>query len=209
MNLSRRIGLDIDAMIEDGKVYFFGYDDHGELVDVDVDRIGRGMVREAVRNLRRELLKKNILGVYERVKALTGTVVYGVVQRQVYGNLHVAIQGIPDNEVVGICDRASQPPRERGKYRKALYPFYVLSVRPVMEREESVPVLEIRLSRNSTGLVECLLRQEMRSRGVDVTSRCEERIAGAISEVRVSGRVPRDGIKAVSDRLQERIRVIF
>jgi len=207
--LTKRLGFEVEAVFN-GNFELWGYKErYGDIRTMQImpEKIKKGLMREIKYSIANALLIRSVMEDYELNKHKIKTVVYGTIIKQKTddGSVYVYIQDIEGrNDVVAVMDRASQTPKERGWYMVGQkMPFYVLSVKPLLLKE--TPRLEIRLSRNSMSLPECLMRQELITQNMDIKVRCTCRIAGAFSEIKASAKIPRECIKKVSDELKERV----
>lgn len=192
--LTKRLGCEVELQWDrKGRDEFrlYGFTEDDELINLTAYAI-----REIKWTIACNLLKRSILEKYEIFKHKEQSIAYGTIIKQGRGNLFVELQDIGD-DVVAVCEPAAQTPAERKRRIAGVLPFYVLSIEPVSFN--GIPRLEVRLSRNSKGLVEGLLREELEKKSLDIRVKCIKRIAGAFSEVRASEKIPRDTIKRVSD----------
>lgn len=212
--LTHRLGFEVEALLRNRGDTLELWGVIPRCGDIEVRRISPESVRKTLeREIKHKialaLLKQGVINHHEQLKVLIGTMVYGSISRiQPSGSLDVELQGPAGESLTAVCDPASQTPKERGNYRRGeVLPFAVKSVQPLLIN--GIPRLEISLSRNSKGLVEGLLREELKNMGCEAEIRCTKRTAGAFSEIRASKRIPRECVKHVSDTLRERILVTY
>lgn len=197
--------IDVDVWIEEGRMFI-----------LQNDSSNNRSYRKVIKNVRAEIVKELTLlcalKQWKEKRALVKKAVWGeIIKITENGDLLVSvaqnIEGTEGASVVAVCKTASQTPKERGWYKVgfALY-FYVLSV--VATWDDDVPRVNIYLSRNSKGLIEELLKQELYQAGIAYNSKiaCRRRIAGAYSEVEVHKPLPKEIIFKVSNLVGERIK---
>lgn len=204
--LSNRLGQEIEVQTDNSNVRIWKFAKNGDFAILGTGEIKKNIIREIKWNLVKYLLKRSVLESYEMHKNKVRTVVYGTIMKQMHGILHVEIhpQNINDDIAMAVCEPASQTPKERGRYKAGeVLPFYVLSVRPVLEKE--IPRLEVKLSRNSKGLAEKLIKEQIKEKSIDIRIKCIKRVAGAYSLIESSKKIPGDCIKRVANELKERI----
>lgn len=178
----------------------------GDLRIAKIYRIPRRLFRRVVDAVEMELKKTRILQAYEGLRYCTGTVVRGYVSHIFKDRI---IVDIPNSEFTGFCHISHQPPSERGRYLTGDYiSFYVLKAVPVLR--DTVPDVEIHLSRTSIKLPELLLKDELHALNrEDIKVKCIKRISGAYSLIRASARCPVEAIRSVSEELRERVVVRY
>ena len=175
--------------------------------------VGRRALRQVRRDLTLALAKMRVLRDYDLFRDLAGNVIEGMVTKAVeHGSLSVRLFAdspySSGKVIIGSCPYRRQTPKERSTYRPGdILSFQVLEVSPIME--SGMPRLEVIVGRNGRGLVEGLLRKQLRKSlsGKDLKIKCVKRIAGAYSEVVSSSSLPAQDVKRVSDELKEYIRV--
>ncbi|GER94831.1 hypothetical protein A45J_2718 [hot springs metagenome] len=212
--LSNRFKFEVEAQLNgnSGSLSIYGFKTRKgdmESAIINPENIKRPLIREILYTLANALEIRRLLNEYSFYKKIIHSSVTGeIIKKSSEGILYAAIKDIDypasDQYVVAVCEPASQTPKERGWYTVGQkMPFYVLSVKPQLLK--GTPRLEIRLSRNSAGLPESLIRQELVRHNMDIKICCTGRIAGAFSEIKASAKIPRECIKKVSDELKERV----
>ncbi|HAK87660.1 MAG TPA: hypothetical protein DHW81_01535 [Nitrospiraceae bacterium] len=213
--LSKRFGFEVETRLNGGPedLSICGFKMRREdmkpfISTISPENIKRPLIREILYKLANALEIRKLFNEYSLYKTIIHTAVTGEIIKKKSDELYVALKGIDypasDQYTVAVCEQAHQTPKERGWYMVGqTMPFYALSVKPALLK--GTPRLVIRLSRNSTGLPECLIRRELITQNMDINIRCTGRIAGAFSEIKASAKIPRDCIKKVSDELKERV----
>ncbi len=155
------------------------------------------------------LQRESTLRCYKELRFMAGRVVSGYVSAVFEDRIVAELDtgaGPACGQVMGVCEKSQQTPKERGLYRPGWLKFYVLSVEPVLNK---VPTLRVSLSRTSTGLTEGLLHVALVDRLLDTKIKCVKRAAGVFSLVEAGEKIPRECIKKVADELKERVVVHF
>ncbi len=203
LSLTKKLGFEVGVMFMGSSLDIWTFDDI-EAKQISLTGIQTSVAEEIKHNITSALLKRSVLEDYDRFKDKIRTVVYGtIIKYHSSGAILVETDSISDR-VIAICPMSSQTPKERGHYRVGdVLPFYITNIEPVYEKE--TPKLEIRLSRNSRGLPEGLIKNELIDSNREAKVRCIKRIAGAFSEIKSSERIPKKCVKKISDELKERI----
>jgi|GEM_PF-1048688 len=204
--LSRVLKLDIEVSLN-GKAEIVVYRNNG-VNTFTLEQFDSRLRRQVRDDIALNMEVAVTMNRYEATKWAAQRVIEGEVARIMGDSLCVraCLEGY-GVELFCECLWKDQTPKERYWYRQGqTLSFYVLSVRPVSE--QACPRLEVRLSRNSQGLPEGLLRKELDAIGHGGRIHCVKRIAGAFSEIETENRLPREAIKKVSDELRERIEIL-
>jgi hypothetical protein len=176
----------------------------GGIREIDYQNLRKDDIRLFRRRFEKELMKKKALDEHEYLSTLQGTIVRGVVDRVMDdGSLFVLFyieELFSSRELYALCPLHLQSPRERLALRRGEARFFfVSSVRLI--RIERVYRHEIRVSRITPRLTEALLMKLSGHSGI----RCVRRIAGKMSLVASTMKIPRETVKAVGRELGERI----
>ncbi len=210
LSLSRIFNCEVDVMWNGRGIEITRYIDKGyDLIPVKMkaSSLRKNIVRLIKYEIAFQLSKKKVLNKFEQYKNLVRTAVGGYVSHVLRDRIVVEIERT--GGLTGECHLSHQPPRERGLYEPGdYYSFFVLRMEPVLVGKR-VPHLEIKLSRTTKSLPEYLLRKELREMGLDIKLKCKRRIAGALSYIEASKKVPKEAILNVSKELKERIIVKY
>jgi hypothetical protein len=176
----------------------------GGVREIDYRDLSRDDIRLFRSRFEKDLMKKKAFDEHEYLSTLQGTIVRGVIDRVLDdGSLFVLFfieELFSSRELYALCPINLQSPRERRALKRGEARFFfVSSVRLV--RIERVFRHDIRLSRTNPRLVEALLMKLSGHGGI----RCVRRIAGKMSLIVSTAKIPRETVKAVSRELGERI----
>lgn len=188
----------------------YGYPEkEGQLNEIKLipSKMRYSVIKRIITELTYSLKTRVIYQDCENLKSIIKKAMNGTIELIENGNLFVHIHGLSDSfeEIIAVCKRESQTPKERREYNKNSVLSFHVSPSVISVYDGSAPRIQIRLSRTSKKLTEGLIENELVNRCLDVEVKCTKRIAGAYSEVMVSHRIPKDVIKHVSDQLKERI----
>lgn len=200
--LMKATNKDVECNIDRGEIYI--YDSDKKILPIS--NVNKSIVRHIRSVLRKALYLQEAIKRYDEIKNLINTVVGGYIKKNLPdGSLYVELDS--NKNIYGICKVENQPPKERGKYRLGeYYNFYVNRIVTLSEPVDNMVIL----SRTSKSLVVELLKKSVRNKLLeDIEIACENRIAGYVSKVRVSKRIPKECILDVSKELQERIIVKY
>lgn len=202
---SELLGHDAEFVMGEKSIYLYG---DKEKIILPAEKVKKNIVRLIRFRLENSLQGYSTITSYQADKSLTGTVAGGHIA-QVYSD-SIYVDVLSDRGVLhGTCKLSHQTPKERGKYKpNEYYNFYVNKVSLV--KKKNVLHKEISLSRTSKRLVCGLFEKELSSRFIgDIVVICTRRIAGVMSEVSVSKKMPKECITAVQKELKERVIVQY
>jgi len=201
--ITRVTQKDADFHFNRGEIYI--YDKNTQVINAS--KLNSSLVRLIKSKLLKELYLMSAVKKYEAIKSLSNSVIGGIISRKsALGSIYIEINN-GDCTFYGVCNKAHQTPKERNKYRLGeYYSFYVNKV--ILSHDFMRN--EVLLSRTSKSLVSGLLQKELISMDIeDINVVCKRRIAGVLSEVIASKRLPKECISAVSKELRENIVVRF
>lgn len=167
--------------------------------------------------IEKELYARKVATELDRYHFLQSQVLQGrVVKVHNDGRLDIEIEqtNLFNQEILlAVCEKEGQPIHERGKFKvDSFHPFYVHTLKP--ENVRGMFRLKIVLSRNSPRLTEGLIRKEIQSRALGLSSeanqfKCIKRICGSFSQIVAEKRIEKDIIKSVTKELQENVYVKY
>ena len=172
--------------------------------EIDYQGLRKYDIRLFRRRFEKELMKKKALDEHEYLSTLQGTIVRGVIDRVMDdGSLFVLFfieELFSSRELYALCPLHDLSQRERGALRRGEARFFfVSSVRLV--QIHGIFRHEIRVTRTTPRLTEALLIKLSGHKGI----RCVRRIAGKMSLVVSTTKIPREAVEAVGRELGERI----
>jgi hypothetical protein len=181
----------------------------GQLIEVKIspNKINKIVFKTIISELSKALYQRSLFEYCETLKGTIKKVMDGTIKQIKGGNLFINIHGLSDRyeNIITVCKREYQTPKERNKYIKDSVLFFHVSPLIAPFYDGVTPHIEIRLSRNSKKLTEGLIEKELNEKCLDIKVKCTKRIAGAYSLVKASHSIPKDVIKNVSNQLKERI----
>ena len=161
------------------------------------------------RQIRKHLLDQEMLHALFRYKRCERQAVWGeIIRRMPGGTLYAELSLIHGERVIGTCESRCQGPHERNSRALAVgarRAFWVRKIVPVFDRD--APRISIFLDRVSKNLPCGLILQMLPPESRQIVLRSRRRIVGARSEIDASEQLPRPLIRALSDELQEFIKV--
>ncbi len=163
-----------------------------------------------LKKIENELLKKSVIRETRHYKQYEGEICDGVIRSIADdGTYHIDASIIPGEIITGVCSIRYQAPHERGRLKIGeKKKFYIRSVTPVLL--DDVPRIRLILDRTSKRLVEKLIFSKLSIAKYSHTKvQCVKRIAGGLSIVKASRRLPQDVILWVGEELKERLCIIL
>lgn len=195
-----------------GELTEFGLIAYRENGPMPLGPIKHTVKRLLVRELERILCNLSTADDLKKWKKITGQTVRGTIGRiSSDGSLGVilglaGLLGEVTDEIVGICPKGLQPPRERNYYRSGETRwFYVNSVKAI-KTPGGISAVRVELSRTATILPVSLLRREMPEK---IKMSCTRRVVGKISYILAERQLPREAILKVGKELGERVKVKY
>jgi hypothetical protein len=203
-SLTRAFRRRVITCLDGDRLRIYKEENSGGIREIGYQDLRKDDIRLFRSRFEKELMKKKALDEHEYLSTLQGTIVRGVIDRVLDdGSLFVLFfieELFSSRELYALCPLHLQSPRERRALKRGEARFFfVSSVRLV--RIERVFRHDIRLSRTNPRLTEALLMKLSGHGGI----RCVRRIAGKMSLVASTTKIPRETVKAVGRELGERI----
>lgn len=212
--LTKRFGCEISALFNNTTESPPSFD-IWRFNDKEAQRLLPESIKSSFRELKTgiayALLNRGVIEEHKRLRDKIRSIACGTIVREdaQTGAIYAELHDMEDNacgKAIAVLKPAFQTPKERGCHGTGdILRFYVMNIQPVYD--EDTVRLEISLSRNSKGLAQGLLQEELSGSGIKV--KCLKRIAGAFSLIEASKRIPKEVIKKTSDELKERIIVRY